>query len=352
MNTMPQPQMQHDHQAQLAVLWQKNLGVAVAAGDDYFALGGDSLRAAQLLAWIRETFGAELSLLDLFESRTLAAQTHLLRERLAAAPAESKPSTDYGYFGRGPLFRAWHRPGRQAATGVVLCHPMGQEYMRIHRTYVELARSIAAGGRHVLRFDYYGCGDSAGENGEGGFARWREDIHAAIDELRSAAGVRTVYLAGARVGANLALDVAAARNDLEGVILWEPIVRGRDYLATLERAHRDLLHGNARLDGYAERTPRNFAAEYLGYPMSEALVNDVLQIDLHAAHRDATLPAALVVANSAKPDLDTFAAARGLASVVVSEPDGIWLKEDRQNKGVIPAQAVSAIATWIAGRDA
>lgn len=357
MNTTTLPELDRvaECEAQLAALWRKNLGVPVASNDDYFTVGGDSLRGTQLLSWIHDMFGAELSLLELFESRTLAAQTQLLLDRLDRGTVPAKPSTHYRYFGDGPIFRALHRAVGDATTGVVLCYPMGQEYMRIHRTYAELARSIATSGRHALRFDYYGCGDSNGDDAGGSFSRWRDDIRAAIDELRASTGVRRVFLVGSRIGANLALDVAPGLQ-LAGLVLWEPIIHGTPYLATLQRAHGDLLRNNARVDGYAQRAS-NCPVEYLGYPMPEALLDEVRSIDLLAARPGTGLPDTFVVANSGKRELDEFIALRSngpacFEAKVVSEPDGIWLKEDRQNKGVIPAEAVQAIVSWIARRDA
>ena len=98
----------------LAQLWEKNLGVAVRNSDDYFLIGGDSLRGTQLLSWIHESFGVELSLLDLFESRTLTAQTQLLLARADdEGMVQAKPATEYRFFGARRLFSALHRPARQ-----------------------------------------------------------------------------------------------------------------------------------------------------------------------------------------------------------------------------------------------
>ena len=51
------------------------------------------------------------------------------------------------------------RGARQSA--IVLCQPLGHGYLRAHRAFRNLAVSLASQGFHVLRFDYYGCGDSA-----------------------------------------------------------------------------------------------------------------------------------------------------------------------------------------------
>jgi alpha/beta superfamily hydrolase/aryl carrier-like protein len=348
-------------QARLAQLWEKNLGVPIKGDDDYFQMGGDSLHGSQLLAWIREGFGVELSLLDLFESRTLAAVTRLiLAAQAGTGPATEKPPTEYLFFGPAdvPLFGALHRPGaNNNQVGVVLCYPIGQEYMRIHRTYAELAKSLATAGHHVLRFDYFGCGDSAGETSAGNLERWRDDIRQAIRELHSRSGVRSIYLVGARVGANLVLGLRPAREDVAGVVLWEPIVGGAEYIAALRRAHHDLLDSNAVLDGYEQHEPPDCFAELVGFPFTKQLYDEVAAIDLLGTPVSNATPDCLVIANSHKPALESYVTARAggpskLDYVAVNESDAIWLKEDRQNKGVIPAQAVQAIVSWISRRAA
>ena len=352
------PDRPHECENHLARLWEKSLGYPVGREDDYFQSGGDSLRGAQLISWIQEGFGIELSLLDLFESRTIAEQTQLVIARLSAPePGAEKPSTEFRYFGPSNmrLFSALHRSASRRLSGVVLCYPMGQEYMRIHRTYVELARSLATSGQYVLRFDYFGCGDSAGDTAAGSLARWRDDIRQATRELRRSTGVQDVYLVGARVGANLVLDVASAGEDVAGLVLWEPIVNGIDYITTLRRSHRDLLTSNTRLQGYERHRLKNCFTELVGFPVSKELHDEVAAIDLLALSKPKAVPDTLVLANTDKPALKSYATARTngrsrLDYIAVSESDGIWLKEDRQNKGVIPVHAVQTIVSWISER--
>jgi amino acid adenylation domain-containing protein len=59
-------------QAVLAEIWSDTLGIRpVGASDDFFALGGDSLRAARVMARVRDAFGVELALGAMFECRTI-----------------------------------------------------------------------------------------------------------------------------------------------------------------------------------------------------------------------------------------------------------------------------------------
>ncbi|HBL30253.1 MAG TPA: non-ribosomal peptide synthetase, partial [Acidobacteria bacterium] len=68
----------------LAGIWEEVLGRdRVGVTDDFFALGGHSLLATQVVSRVRETFGVELPVHDLFARPTiaqLAAEIHLLMQ--------------------------------------------------------------------------------------------------------------------------------------------------------------------------------------------------------------------------------------------------------------------------------
>lgn len=75
--------------AAIAELWSQVLNrPAVGPQDDFFALGGDSLRGLQMVARVQEVRGIEVPLDILFEHPTLAAFTEFVSS-IVPAPAES-----------------------------------------------------------------------------------------------------------------------------------------------------------------------------------------------------------------------------------------------------------------------
>ena len=156
-----------------------------------------------------------------------------------AAPEAVEPF----YFGEPRLFGCLHPaadtrgagPDAPTRTGVVFCHPLGHEYVTLHRAARILASRLARSGLPTLRFDYSGTGDSAGGLEEARLQNWVDDADAAADALRSRTGVERICLVGARLGATLALRAAARRADVESLALWDPVVWGRDYLRQLDR---------------------------------------------------------------------------------------------------------------------
>ena len=87
----------------------------------------------------------------------------------------------FGHAG-APLVGVLHEPDKIVGSRGVVVVVGGPQYRGgSHRQFVLLARSLAARGVPVLRFDQSGCGDSAGD--AGGFESLDGDLRAAIDEL-------------------------------------------------------------------------------------------------------------------------------------------------------------------------
>jgi uncharacterized protein len=185
------------------------------------------------------------------------------------------------YFGPSerPLFGVYVPPraGAGRADGVVLCPPFGWEYLRAHRAFRQLAARLADANWHVLRFDYSGTGDSAGEGWEASFEQWVADVGTAVDELKDTAGVQRVTLVGCRLGATLAACAAAGRSDIDRLVLWDPIVDGNEYVAELTRSH-------PRLGAATELSPALAGAagalDVGAFPVPQRMSESLQAIDL------------------------------------------------------------------------
>lgn len=143
------------------------------------------------------------------------------------------------YFGPSEsyLFGAFHpRQGVNRNEAVVLCYPFGQEYMRAHKSVRRLAINLSSLGYPVLRFDYRGTGDSAGNMDQVSADHWIEDIGHAIQEVMDMAAVGQVALVGLRLGSLLAAQAAARNSAVSRLVLWDPVTDGGGYVADIRNA--------------------------------------------------------------------------------------------------------------------
>ena len=174
------------------------------------------------------------------------------------------------------LFGAYDEPaagtiGRD--TAVVLAYPAFPEYNKAHWLFRRLAQRIAQDGFFVLRFDYFATGDSAGSSEAGTLDQWVDDVTVAADEARDLSGARDISIVGLRLGATLAAKAVDAGLDVRGLVLWDPVVVGQDYMAHL--LARDRIHRRVRLQQI-----RRPAETLLGYPFPDDLKRAIEEIDL------------------------------------------------------------------------
>jgi uncharacterized protein len=175
------------------------------------------------------------------------------------------------------IFGVYHAPeGRVIRNaGVVLCHPLGHEYLRAHRAFRNLAAALAGQGFHVLRFDYFGSGDSGGSADQTTVKRCLADLGSAIQELKDISGLAKVSLVGLRFGATFAALAASARRDIDRLVLWDPVVDGRAYIEELLVLQHDWLRdrlGTAKAAGPAELIGFALTDEIRGQLESTTLV--------------------------------------------------------------------------------
>jgi uncharacterized protein len=251
------------------------------------------------------------------------------------------------FFGwpREELFACYHPAAGEARDhAVVLCQPVGQEYIRAHRSFVLLARRLARHGFTVLRFDYHATGDSAGDTEQGRLPRWIADARAAVAEVRRRSRPSRISLVGLRLGATIAATAAAAEDDIAGVVLWDPVIDGRAHLDELTALQADVLRYE-----YVNVADAGAAAtgEVLGFPLPAELRAQIGAVDLTTLPR-APAPHVLLIESGEPAGLQRLG--RSLAANVNFEHchivgPRIWLTETFH--GIVPQQVLETMIGWL-----
>jgi pimeloyl-ACP methyl ester carboxylesterase len=235
------------------------------------------------------------------------------------------------------LFGVYTPAASQASRrALVLCHPWGQEYIRAHRSMRQLAIRLARADVHVLRFDYFGTGDSAGDMLDADLEGWERDIESALAELRDTTGADAVGLVGLRLGATLAARVAARQGDeVQQLVLWDPVVRGTAYLESLR--------------GGAPAPDGERPEELFGFELSRRLADEIEALDLREVAARLRPRSLVVLSTEETPEEIAPSGALEVERVLAPSP---WIEEkiDRTGTGVgtIPVKVLDRIVEWLA----
>jgi alpha-beta hydrolase superfamily lysophospholipase len=179
---------------------------------------------------------------------------------------------------QGRALFAWiHEPSAAARRdhAVLICPPAGHEQVHSHRALRHLAERLADAGFVAVRFDFAGTGDSADyDESANPFGTWLANIGDVLSYARADLGAGRITLMGLRLGGLLATQ-AAAETAVDGLILWEPVVRGRAYA-------RELTALSKMADPIppTEDTAEPDYIEAGGFAFSKVLVDDISGADL------------------------------------------------------------------------
>jgi pimeloyl-ACP methyl ester carboxylesterase len=225
---------------------------------------------------------------------------------------------------------------------------MGREYILGYRALRQLAYQLTRAGFAVLRFDYYGCGDSAGDSHEGSVMQWMNDIETAIEEVKRRGELSKICLVGARLGAALGVLVGNQRSDVQAIALWDPVVDGKNYVTDLIAQHQEWL--NERSTGIPAPHSTQQTLEVLGYPLSATLQEGLEQVNLLNVGR---CPAKHVLTlesdkTASGMQLSNLLKETGVDSEYqhISGPR-VWLRRQGGDNVVVPVQMLQAIVGWV-----
>jgi alpha-beta hydrolase superfamily lysophospholipase len=227
---------------------------------------------------IRRALGATLGL-----SLLIAAATASAAGRTVALRASDGT----------PLSAMLYEPGSQPAPAVVLVHML----TRTHADWNLVAEQLQQAGFVVLAIDLRGHGESGGRyDPAGDLGVMQEDVQAAVSLLQTRSDVSRgrIGIAGASIGANLAVLVGAADPSVRSLALLSPGLeyRGVKCEAAMKKyVPRPALLVAASNDPYALRSVRQLGTTGTG---NEALTLEAVGHGTVMLARDPELGSRLV----------------------------------------------------------
>ena len=243
-----------------------------------------------------------------------------------------------------PLFGTLHTPELQPRGVVVLCPPLGREYVYTHATFVQLASRLTQFGFAVLRFDYRSTGDSfdriAGDSDSHGFER---DVSTAVEFARTL-GADHVGIVGMRLGANF----ASRQHDLDpldAAVLWDPCSTGKSFL----REQRAL----ALFAGVRVADESTQSLDLPGFDVSPEMAEEIMSIDLLAgdpgsAESGRLSDKVLLLTRSERAAdrrlVERFSLPHVEWREVAGQPELLDVHDDWP---IVPAEGLATVAAWL-----
>lgn len=244
---------------QLARMWQQVLSLPeVGIHDDFFALGGSSLLAVGVVSRLVSKLDLELPVRDFFANPTIASQAKHIRQMLnldeESVPQENDslalrkrlPIIKPSFFksGNHDLYGIHYQPPeiqpqQSRSHAVLICHPIGHEYPRSYRNLQQFSIQLTQAGYDVFRFDYAGTGNSSGDSAKLTAKRCSNNIETAATYIRQQSECQQLSIIAVRMGAPFVLN--ANIDQLQNLILWDPVVQGKHYINMLEGFHNHAL---------------------------------------------------------------------------------------------------------------
>ncbi len=193
------------------------------------------------------------------------------------------------FFGDMPrfLFGMLHPAVGQARDAMLVCQPLLQDGLSSHRSLWALAEGLAKAGTEVLRFDWYGSGDSAGNDDEILLAGMLSDLQHADALLASVSHPLPRRWLALRSAAIPLLAHATVQRGPVDLVLWDPSVSGRELVAGWGDMHSKQL---AEVGRFPHGHAPPLADDLLGFQLAPQLLSsleafDACQLPLPAGSR-------------------------------------------------------------------
>ena len=215
--------------------------------------------------------------------------------------------------------------------------------MRMHRAYRWLAELLARRGHSVLRFDYPGLGNSAGEMMDQTIDSWIDAARAALAEVSELCGPGARTLIGARMGTVVAAN-ACIDTRVDNLVLWEPRATPATFIDEMQSVV------DAGVQSRANFIAQDGTLHFNGFPFSVEFLDSLHRCrfaDLDLTH----VRRILVISSEPEGSLDTIIEQlrKSNDNVDVTHVEGLrdWNTVDQIGGIFLPQNVLRTIDNWV-----
>lgn len=178
----------------------------------------------------------------------------------------------YIEMGKDVLLAWCHLPEQPTDHAVLICPPVGHEFVNSYRGLRHLADGFAEKGVTTFRVEYQGVGDSSGlDTDPDRLDNWLKSIEQTVNFIKEKCNIQKISLLGLRMGATLA-SIVSNKIEIENLMCWVPVVEGRRYIREMLALQK--TGENADLD--VDST----TLEGGGFLITRETMNEMLSISL------------------------------------------------------------------------
>lgn len=189
---------------------------------------------------------------------------------------------------KGALLGVYFPPAASVPhrSNLIYIPPFAEEMNRSRWLIASAARRLAGAGFGTLVIDPYGTGDSDGDFVAARWDIWIRDVSLCLDWAREQHRVPAL-LWGLRLGASLAVEASRSGADPDGLLLWHPVVKGRQFIDQFLRIAVaqavTKAHGARSVEGIRKALTKTDEIEVAGYRVHRDLIDAIDGIDLSKA---------------------------------------------------------------------
>lgn len=216
----------------------------------------------------------------------------------------------------------------------LLFYPFGQEYMRAHKAFRQLANLLSRKGIDVYRFDYPGSGDSYGELSEFSFNDYSNAAQKVLEEVHLRKDYQQIDLIGLRFGALVAASVASNENKIRNIVLWDPYANGAAFVSDMKQ----------QTDGHFDE---NTTWNVHGYELGTTLRNSLKDIQIEQLLIESTCNKHLLLSAANEQSRNLAHNLKPLSSNTVIGPANDWNFVDMAGSILMPSTLIKGIVNTI-----